>query len=117
MYVDKIGVKLTFLLLLLIFLPSCANYKLNISKNITDPIPKLPDTLALTHTLYLVGNAGNAKNNKNEQTMRLVQKHLSKAPEKSSIVFLGDNVPARGFPGKGSSQRPRAERASRPRDF
>jgi len=111
MYVDKIGVKLTFLLLLLIFLPSCANYKLNISKNITDPIPKLPDTLALTHTLYLVGNAGNAKNNKNEQTMRLVQKHLSKAPEKSSIVFLGDNVPARGFPGKGSSQRPRAERA------
>lgn len=110
MYVDKIGRRCTFLLLL-IMLSSCANYKLNVSKNISDPIPALPDTLALTHTLYLVGNAGNAKDLKNEQTLRLVKKRLAKAPKSSSVVFLGDNVPVQGFPAPRSPQRADVERA------
>lgn len=93
---------------LLIFLPSCANYQLNINKTIENPTPSLPDSLALHHTLYLVGNAGEAADG---PIMPLIRNELAKAPENSSIVFLGNNVPAQGFAQKGKRYQVRAERA------
>lgn len=107
MSIHKRSVKISFLFLIG-FLTSCANYQLNISKEITDPIPALPDTLSLSHTLYLVGNAGEAKNG---PILPLVNKHLAKAPASSSVVFLGNNVPVRGFPSKSDIRRPLAEKA------
>lgn len=95
-------------LLLLGLLSSCANYRLNISKDIKDPTPALPDTLALTHSLYLVGNTGEAGK---ETTLEMLEKHLVKAPENSSIVFLGNSLSKLGFPKKKDKYRQEAEQS------
>ena len=55
---------------------------------------ELPMGLALEHTLFLAGNAGMGDHYLPNPVLDVLQKELEAAGEKSTVVFLGDNVPA-----------------------
>lgn len=93
-----------------LFLSSCANYKLNITKdaqlNMNNIV--LPEEVPV-HTMYLIGDAGNAKENKAAPpALQLLKEHLDKASKNSSVIFLGDNI----YPDGLAPKREKEERAA-----
>ena len=85
----------TIAILTLFLLSSCANYKLNIAKDLT--VNAVQNQAAMTgeivHTMYLIGDAGNAKKDKNTPiALALLKEKLDAASENSSVIFLGDNI-------------------------
>ena len=92
-----------FLIGFSLILSSCINYKLhkaelNPGNKIDEPIS---DTLQLTHSIFLIGDAGGSQKNKEPlPALQLLEQHLKKAPEQSSVVFLGDNIYPNGFASK-----------------
>ncbi len=90
-------------ILTLLLFSSCANYKLNIAKDL--PANTIQDQALMTgeivHTMYLIGDAGNAK--KGESTpigLALLKEKLDAVGENSSVIFLGDNIYPDGLPPK-----------------
>ncbi len=82
---------------IVLLISSCANYHLNYSSSAKQwQLNKPESSLALTHTMYLVGDAGNGEN----PALRLLQRQLSGESENSSIIFLGDNIYPYGLPPK-----------------
>ena len=55
---------------------------------------QLPTGLELEHTLFLAGDAGEGDHHLPNPVLNVLQKELAAAGKKSTIVFLGDNVPA-----------------------
>ena len=101
MFRRTIGI-LTFFLL-----TSCANYKLNIAKDL--PATSKP-TGEIVHTMYLIGDAGNAKKGeKPPQSLALLKEKLDAADENSSVIFLGDNIYPTGLA-------PKSEKEERAKD-
>lgn len=92
------------LLAALIICSSCASYKKQYSKQGRN---WEQDTVAtsdvLTHTMYLVGDAGNDAPDKPAPVLTYLKKILSKETAGSSIVFLGDNIYEYGMPPKEDS--------------
>ncbi|RMG77648.1 MAG: metallophosphoesterase, partial [Bacteroidetes bacterium] len=101
--------KALLMLAMLAFFASCANYKLNIAKEIDDPIPDLPAGQKITHTLYLLGDGGNSKAGKVAPAVRFLGEQLKTADENSTVIFMGDNIYPGGFPGKKDPGRALAE--------
>lgn len=99
----------SLLLSILFFLSSCANYKLNVSKDITNPIPELPTDLELVHTMYLIGDAGNSKMGQISPALKFFGEQLKEASKNSSVIYLGDNIYPGGFPKKKDPGRALAE--------
>jgi len=97
-------------ILTLLLLSSCANYKLNITKDLAPDT--IQDQAAMTgeivHTMYLVGDAGNAKKDKKTPPgLVLLKEKLAAAGENSSVIFLGDNI----YPDGLAPKREQEERA------
>jgi len=89
------------LVTLLLFVSSCADYKLHIAPEAKDWEQEMPDpNLKLTHTMYLVGDAGNSPLGGTKPALRLLKTHLDAANENSSVIFLGDNIYPVGMPPK-----------------
>ncbi|MEM1119635.1 MAG: metallophosphoesterase, partial [Bacteroidota bacterium] len=86
-------------ILALLCLSSCANYNLNIAKEIEDdPTIKVRPDGEIVHTMYLIGDSGNAKEGKaTPPALLLLKEHLDQADENSSVVFLGDNIYPNGM--------------------
>ena len=85
----------------LFFYSSCANYKLNLSKEgkkweQENPLPSETPQ----HRLYLVGDAGNAPLDGTTNVLKYLKTQLSKESKNSSILFLGDNIYPGGMPPK-----------------
>lgn len=105
---EKFTMKLPHSITLLLFaflLQGCANYKLNYTqeaKNWQDQ--KLPTDLAIRHSMYLIGDTGNAKMGKTLPIFEYLKKELAKENENSSIIFLGDNIYPVGMPPKGEKE-------------
>lgn len=92
------------LLLLLFFLASCASSKLQYDKSVEDWAgQQAPAQLAIKHTVFLIGDAVKADPASNE-VLQLLGKHLAKADENSSVIFLGNNVLPEGIPSKSQSK-------------
>lgn len=84
---------------LLFLICSCATNHTQFGKNITiDDVENATDTIKIAHTFYLVGDAGNADEEKPQQTLELLHQKLKKASKKSTLIFLGDNIYPKGFP-------------------
>jgi hypothetical protein len=83
---------------------SCASYKKQYSKQARN---WLQDTVSvsdeLTHTMYLVGDAGNDAPDKPSPVLAYLKKVLPEETANSSIVFLGDNIYEYGMPPKEDS--------------
>ena len=78
-------------------LEGCANYKLNYSRSAKQWEEKLPEQNAeVTHTMYLIGDAGNGAN----PSLALLKQQLTGESERSSVLFLGDNIYPSGLPPK-----------------
>ena len=56
-----------------------------------------PPPSAVDHRLVLIGDAGDPDPN-GEPTLRALEKHVSLLPERTTAVFLGDNVYETGMP-------------------
>lgn len=83
-----------------LILHSCATHKAEYGKSVSaNENENATDTIKIAHTLFLVGDAGNADEEQAQQTLELLHKKLKKANKKSTLVFLGDNIYPKGFPG------------------
>ncbi|MFN7120016.1 MAG: metallophosphoesterase, partial [Saprospiraceae bacterium] len=99
---------LTFVILLV--LQSCANYKIHYAKpeQVSATLDVTPQG-KVTHTMFLIGDAGNAAPGAIPPAVALLQDKLraTKDPKNASVVFLGDNLYPNGF----APKREEAERA------
>lgn len=78
---------------------SCATHKAQYGKNVSaNETENATDSIKIAHTFYLVGDAGNADEEKAQQTLELLHQKLKKANKKSTLLFLGDNIYPKGFP-------------------
>ncbi|WP_374173702.1 metallophosphoesterase [Flavobacterium tructae] len=78
---------------------SCATHKAQYGKNVSaNETENATDTIKIAHTFYLVGDAGNADEEKAQQTLELLHQKLKKASKKTTLLFLGDNIYPKGFP-------------------
>ncbi|GAA3750260.1 metallophosphoesterase [Flavobacterium ginsengisoli] len=79
---------------------SCATRKPQYGKNVSaTETENATDTIQIAHTFFLVGDAGNADEEQAQHTLELLHQKLKKASKKSTLLFLGDNIYPKGFPG------------------
>jgi hypothetical protein len=102
--------KFIYLFFLLLILQSCATYHSQSgNKNpavVKDDFTKTSD---ISHTFYLIGDAGNADDPEAAEVLQLFEQQLRKADTSSTLIFLGDNIYPKGMPPKGSENRAQAE--------
>jgi hypothetical protein len=112
----------TYTLILLYFFSGCIGVKPYYAKselnwNKTSP----PDSLKLKYSVFLVGDAGKPSDNRQEPTLKLLQKQLfdsTRATGKDTnfsrpedmVLFLGDNIYESGLPEPDASDRKEKER-------
>ena len=106
----KIKYGIPFMVLLVFFVQSCATFKNQYGAAILEPIENdLQDTAKVSHTFYLIGDAGNADETKSKKALELFKDRLSEASKNSTLLFLGDNIYPRGMPEEGAGNRKLAE--------
>ncbi|KAG1651624.1 hypothetical protein GQR58_026849 [Nymphon striatum] len=81
-----------------LLLTNCATQKTkyasdNAKKEITTSNP-------ISHTVYLIGDAGLSKDNMPNAALRSFKNRLDKADKNSTAIFLGDNIYPAGMPSK-----------------
>ncbi len=70
---------------------------------------QLPDEKFLSHTVFLVGDAGEPELDPLEPNFMLLKKHLEEAGEQSTTIFLGDNIYPNGLVPEDDPRREKAE--------
>lgn len=104
------------------------NYKPYYDKKHKDWQTKVPgDSSKITHTVFLIGDAGNPDKNRLEPTFRLLRSQLYskidtvkkegenytinyESDSNNTIIFLGDNIYQKGLPKEDASDRKEMER-------
>ena len=94
--------KYSLLTLLFLLISACATIKKQIAENQPKVIKK--DSSKIEHTFYLVGDAGNSTLKNDSPALKYLKKHIKNASEKSTLLFLGDNVYETGIPEKSSKK-------------
>ena len=85
--------RIYFFTLTILLATSCANYKPNILDEAKGWEQNQPDpSLKLEHTVYLVGDAGNAALGETPPVLKYLKGVLANESKNSSVIFLGDNV-------------------------
>ena len=96
----------------LVYFSSCANYKLNYASDAKNWEQDQPDKdLKLKHRIYLVGDAGLVEKKQKAPVLEHLSKKLKKESKKSTVLFLGNNVPEKGYSAKKNKNRKRAQSA------
>lgn len=90
---------------------SCANYRMHIK--LPDEVQTTPPTAEPEFTMFLVGDAGYAASDSISPALTALRGHLEKAPAKSTVMFLGDNIYPNGLPSREDPDRVEAERRLR----
>ncbi len=87
-----------YLLTILLLLGSCATYK----PKYADEAGKLdvPVTKEVSHTFYLIGDAGKSPMGDMNPALKLFKNRLDRANPNSTAIFLGDNIYPAGMPHK-----------------
>lgn len=119
--------RLLYLLIIGIFFISCSTYKPFYAKSEKDwEKANNPDTLTLSYTVFLTGDAGNSKLKSQEPTLRLLESQLykidtvisankkdtiinKKSDPKDVIIFMGDNIYDNGLPPQDATSRQEKE--------
>ena len=60
----------------------------------------VPTTKKVSHTIYLIGDAGLSPRDEMNQALKLLKKRLDQAGKNSTAIFLGDNIYPAGLPDK-----------------
>ncbi|PKB18289.1 metallophosphoesterase [Flavobacterium sp. 5] len=91
--------KYSLTITLLFILNSCATHHAQYGKEATKPVEQSEiDSSTIAHTFYLVGDAGNADEDKSKETLALLENRLEHSSKNSTLLFLGDNIYPKGFP-------------------
>lgn len=97
-FINRNKTTIGFIILFLI-LQSCATHQVQFGKNIENPVSlNATDSSKIAHTFFLVGDAGNANEDKAQQTLKLLENRLKKSDKNSTLLFLGDNIYPKGLP-------------------
>ena len=97
-YYQIIGLSIT-----LLFLNACATYKPQYKdETINKTFPKVKE---ITHTFYLIGDAGNSPLGTQSEALKDFETELEKATKQSTAIFLGDNIYPAGMPEKSKDER------------
>ena len=93
-------------ILFLLFTQSCANQRLNYSTDLKnwEQTQVIPEE-GVEHRMFLIGDAGNSALGKQAPALELLQRKLDKAPQNSSVIFLGDNIYPKGMPPKTAGEK------------
>ncbi|WP_422857844.1 metallophosphoesterase [Flagellimonas sp. S174] len=88
-------------LILLSLIAGCATYK----EKYAEPFQKsiVPQEKIVEHTFYLIGDAGKSPMGELNPALKLFKEKLNEADDKSTAVFLGDNIYPAGLPDKKDS--------------
>ena len=89
-----------FWLCLLLFLISCSSSEPfyatpQLEENLSQETYQNADTL---HTFILIGDTGDPKLDQPDPLISAMRHHLEESPDRSSAVFLGDNIYSSGMP-------------------
>ena len=79
----------------------------DLEENLSQETYQNADTL---HTFILIGDTGDPKLNQSDPLISTMRHHLEESPDRSSAVFLGDNIYSSGMPANRSAQRAKAYR-------
>ena len=92
--------KVIFKVLIAVFIfQSCATHHEQFGKKTKNTAEqKGIDSSKVSHTFYLIGDAGNANEEKAQQTISLLEDRLKKADNNATLLFLGDNIYPKGLP-------------------
>ncbi len=88
--------KYYLILLLLLFISSCATYKTKYLKGTESS--SSPTNKQVSHTFYLIGDAGLSPMGDMNPALRMFKNKLDKADKNSTAIFLGDNIYPAGLP-------------------
>ena len=103
------GVKLLIIVVSILF-TNCATYTIDYSKDSKNwHLKSENENLEIDHTFYLIGDAGNAKENNPLNHLSLLKNELETASKNSTVLFLGDNLYEKGLPKKKHPERKIAE--------
>lgn len=94
--VVKSFTSLSFSMIVLLGINSCATYGVQQGKNISEI--KKPKTNPSDVQIFLIGDAGNADEPQSQQTLAFLQNKLEEANDNSVLLFLGDNIYPSGMP-------------------
>ncbi|MCL9804591.1 metallophosphoesterase [Flavobacterium amniphilum] len=96
---------------LLLLLNACATHQIQLGKDThTLMAEEKQDTVKNSHTLYLIGDAGNADDDQTQQTLSLLKNRLDQSGKNATLLFLGDNIYPLGMPvDKNTDERKDAE--------
>jgi hypothetical protein len=97
-FITKIK-NLSLVITLFFLANSCATHQAQYGRNVRGiNNANSIDTTNIAHTFYLVGDAGNADQEKAQQTLEELHQQLKKSSKKATLLFLGDNIYPKGFP-------------------
>ncbi|MEO8516871.1 MAG: metallophosphoesterase, partial [Flavobacterium sp.] len=80
-------------------LQSCATHQIQLHKNNNkNQIIEVIDSSKIEHTFFMIGDAGNANQEKTKQTLQALENKLNAAKANATLLFLGDNIYPVGMP-------------------
>ena len=77
---------------------NCATHKTKYAKGVENV--DTPTTKTISHTVYLIGDAGISPMNDLNPVLKNFKNKLARADENSTAIFLGDNIYPAGMPSK-----------------
>ena len=93
--------KYTSLVLTLLFIQSCDTHRAQYGSKIAAPKSANDiDTSKVSHTFYLIGDAGYADESATKSTLQNIEEKLNKSDKNATLLFLGDNIYPNGMPDK-----------------
>lgn len=98
-----------FVILCSIIISGCSIRSVYIKETFAIPVPEIVQD-SISHSIFLIGDAGKPIPEGIEPTFALLAQHASVNPERSTIIFLGDNIYPNGLPDEYSSSRKEMER-------
>ncbi len=81
-----------------LLLTNCATQKTKYAKEF--PKEEINTTKEVSHTIYLIGDAGLSEEGEPNKALKSFKSRLNKANENSTAIFLGDNIYPAGLPSK-----------------
>lgn len=81
-----------------LLLTNCATQKTKYANGVSKE--QTTTTKEVSHTVYLIGDAGLSEEKKPSTALKLFKSKLNKADENSTAIFLGDNIYPAGLPDK-----------------
>ncbi|MEP5341677.1 MAG: metallophosphoesterase [Algibacter sp.] len=91
--------------LFVFFINACATYKTQINDAVNTSFPNKD----ISHSFYLIGDAGNSPIGSSSEGLKAFKAEISKASNNSTALFLGDNIYPKGLPKKEDEGRAFAE--------